>query len=456
MKIGFLPLYIKLYDDMLPEQRLVHLVRYDEMCKMFEEKGFEVERADMCRIEPEFTKAVSDFEKAEVDVIVTVHMAYSPSLESIKALSETKLPIVVYDVTFAEEFSQIQDPDEISYNHGIHGVMDMCSMLRRYRKPYSIAAGYYKDEKVLDKACGLIKAAVSAMALNGSKVARVGGGFPGMGDFCVPFEEMKDRFGITVEDVDDDYLADIRSKITAEEVAAEVAANEKIFDFADTVIKEEYEDAVTACLALRKCLEEKKYSAFSVSFLNLKGLGNMPFMETCKAMQRGIGYAGEGDTLTAAFVGALMQGYPETNFVEIFCPDWKNNTLFLSHMGELNYRIADAKPFVCGEGANLTDGTQPYRAFARMKAGKGVYVNVSRDVDNFQLLIAPGEIVGEGADNFKTSMRAWFKPNSSTTAEFLENHSKNGATHHSIFVYGASVEELEFFGKLLSMKTVVI
>ena len=40
--------------------------------------------------------------------------------------------------------------------------------------------------------------------------------------------------------------------------------------------------------------------------------------------------------------------------------------------------------------------------------------------------------------------------------EFLEKLSKNGATHHSSFVYGATVEEMEFFAKLLKIKTVII
>ena len=54
-------------------------------------------------------------------------------------------------------------------------------------------------------------------------------------------------------------------------------------------------------------------------------------------------------------------------------------------------------------------------------------------------------------------MRGWFKPSQSkSTAEFLEKISENGATHHSTFVYGASVEEMEYFAKLLSLKTVII
>ena len=62
----------------------------------------------------------------------------------------------------------------------------------------------------------------------------------------------------------------------------------------------------------------------------------MPFLEISRLMERGIGYAGEGDVLTAALVGALMKVYAETTFTEMFCPDWKGNSIMLSHMGEIN------------------------------------------------------------------------------------------------------------------------
>ena len=207
---------------------------------------------------------------------------------------------------------------------------------------------------------------------------------------------------------------------------------------------------------MRKCVEEENYDAFSVNFRNPEGLGTMPFIECCKAMERGIGYAGEGDTLTATFTGALLFAYPKTSFVEIFCPDWKNNMVFLSHMGEMNYRIADGRPNVCRTNSPYFKELMAYAGYSKMMPGKGVFVNISRDKDDFQMLLAPCEILYAGEDNFNRSMRGWMRSSCKSTGDFLEKLSKNGATHHSIFVYGASVEELEYFGNLLSLKTVII
>lgn len=372
MKIGYLPLYIKLYDD-IGTKRDIMSVFYEETTKMFEEKGLEVETVDFCRIKPEFDAAISRFEKAGVDAIVTWHAAYSPSLEAIEALVKTNLPIIVFDSTPTLEFSTRQNPDAIGANHGIHGVMDMCSMLKRYKKPYAIAAGHYIESDVLDRVCGFVRAAVAAKKLGSMKVGLFGGSFDGMGDFLVPVDEMKSRFGVTVENVNTETISAIRATITESDVAEEVRKDKLRYDFCDDVVDEEYKEFMASCLALRKCIEQEEYNAFSVNFLDVKGIGTMPFLECCKAMERGTGYAGEGDALTAAFTGALLSIYPETSFVEIFCPDWKNNMVFLSHMGEMNYRIADDKPYVCRTGVAFIEGVMPYAGYSKMKAGKGVF-----------------------------------------------------------------------------------
>lgn len=455
MKIGFLPLYIKLYDD-IGTKRDEMKVFYDEVTDMFKERGLEVETVDFCRIKPEFDAAVADFEAAGVDAIVTWHAAYSPSLESIEALTKTELPIIVLDSTPTLEFGFDQNSSAIGPNHGIHGVMDMCSMLKRYGKAYAIAAGHHKESDVVDRVCGLVRAAIAANKLSTMKVGLVGGGFEGMGDFTVAPEEMKERFGVTVETIPPEKLAEERKTVTKEAIDAEMALDKTRYDFCDDVVPEEYDAYMTSCLALRSYLDKENYTAFSVNFLNVEGIGTMPFVECCKAMERGLGYAGEGDALTSAFTGALLSSYPETTFCEIFCPDWKNNVVFLSHMGEMNYRIVDKKPYICRTGSAFIKGSMPYAGYTRMKGGKGVYVNISRDKDDFQMLLSPCEMLSADEDNFPRTMRGWLRPEVASTAEFLEALSKNGATHHSTFVYGATVEEMEFFGKLLNLKTVIV
>lgn len=458
IKIGFLPLYVKLYDVIVPQlhERLDPF--YEVMAKKLEERGFDVIRAPFCRLESEFSETVSDFERKGAECIVTLHMAYSPSLESVKALSGTELPIVIMDTTETYEFDPMQNPDEINYNHGVHGVMDMCNLLRRNRKVYAIAAGHYLHSDVIDRTCRFVRASVAAAALKGSRVGIYGGNFEGMGDFQVTVEEMKERFGVDLIYADDNRIKKINASVTEEEIDAEIASDKEQFDCPEKLDEECYRLNTRAALTIRKWIEEEKLDAFSMNFMGVNaqtGIQSVPFLEACKEMGRGIGYAGEGDAMDAAVMGAIYHAYEDASFVEIFCPDWKNNMIFISHMGEMNYKLSDIKPQLRNASANYTSAKSPVVAYAKFRGGKAVYANICRDENGYCMVIAPVEMVDVKKDNFPSSMRGWMKPPVSVS-KFLEFLSENAATHHSILVYDASVEEIAHFGKLLGMRIITL
>lgn len=457
MKIGFLPLYIELYDKVVPNQRTRHEAYCDLLSKKMEDRGVQVVRTDICRIKPEFEKAVKKFEQEDVDAIVTVHLAYSPSGEYYEILSKTKLPIIVFDTTVTNDMSDKQSSDEVAYCHGIHGVMDMCCMLRRNGKSFAICAGHSDDEKVLEKLIGYIKAASCAKAFLGSSVGMVGTKFSGMEDFTVPEEVLASRFGIKVIHSEKEDMLRIASEITDAEIEAEIENELKMGKRIEGLTDETFKASAKNCCVLRKWIYEKGVDALTVNFLDVTeaGLSTMPFMEAGLAMSRGTGYAGEGDVFTASLVGALLKNYKETSFIEIFCPDWKNNSLMLSHMGEMNYAVAGKEvelydnPFIYGNGTHTVKGTSVF------KSGEAVFVNMFPTKDDFGMVIAPVTMLSEGTDNFRKSIRGWMKP-TMPIAEFLEKISLEGVTHHSALVYGVTPEELEFFAQCLGIRATVI
>lgn len=457
-KIGFMPLYIKLYDDVgLADLRAGLEDFYETLAKGFEAKGIEVVRFGFCCVKDEFRAAVDKFESEKVDCIVTWHAAYSPSLESAEILSATALPIVILDTTVMYDFGPAQDSAEINTCHGIHGVMDMTNLLMRAGKPYAIAAGHYPTSDVMDRVIGYIKAAVAANSLKGSKVGTVGGSFDGMGDFLVSDEEMAERFGVEVVYSEKD-LVGLKASVTDEEVRAEIAKDLEECDVLGEIDPDVHYKTARNCLAVRKWIEQKGLDAFTVNFRKIipeDGLEIMPFMEACKAMARGTGYAGEGDVLTAAFTGALMKGFDTAAFIEIFCPDWRGESLCISHMGEYNRALASGRPELKQIPFVFGDADEPVVTYGRYMPGEAVFTNVFRTPNGFSMLIAPVTMLDASEDNFKGTVRGWMKPNM-PVARFLEEISKAGVTHHSSLVYGAKVEELVFFAKLLGLDTVTV
>ena len=69
------------------------------IAEALKKKGMEVLTTTLCRTRPEFKAAIDSFEKAGVDALVTLHLAYSPSLESAEYLAATPLPLIVLDTT---------------------------------------------------------------------------------------------------------------------------------------------------------------------------------------------------------------------------------------------------------------------------------------------------------------------------------------------------------------------
>jgi L-arabinose isomerase len=458
IKIGLLPLYIELYDEKVPEIRPRLERFYETAAQKLEACGFEVLRVPFCRLKQEFQSAVASFEKEKAQCIVTLHMAYSPSLESAEVLAKTKLPVVVLDATDTFDFGPPQNPDAIVYCHGIHGVMDMCSLLNQNGKKFAIAAGHLDYSNAISRVEGFIKAAVAAGSLNGSRVGSVGGAFAGMGDFAVSDEEILDRFGVETVTSSPEILRKLRESVTDSEIESEINSDNNMFKRIGDFSREAHIGTTRDGLTVRKWITQENLSAFSVNFLkigNETGLFYMPFMEACKAMGRGIGYAGEGDILTASFAGAFLKGFSDASFVEIFCPDWRGNTLFLSHMGEMNIRLTAKTPEIAEKEFQFGNSVNPIVCYGCYKSGEGVFINVFKGQNGFKLLVSPVTVEEEPDSNFKGIIRGWMRPKKNIS-EFLEDLSKAGATHHSILIYGAAVEQIKFFGELLNLEVVEI
>lgn len=456
IKVGLLPLYIKLYDD-----HGIKRSALDEfnalVANKLESAGLEVITVPICRIDSEFKDAVKSFESNGADAIITLHLAYSPSLESIDALSKTDLPIIVMDTTKDLSLSSEYSVAPISHNHGIHGVMDMCNLLKRRGKKYTVVAGHLDNSDVLERTVNCVKTAVSAKALNGSRVGRFGTSFDGMGDFIVSNEKLKERFGVEMVQITDKEMKDAVTSLTCDEIANEIEYYKYNFEMSENVDENALILAVKAALATRKIIKEKKLDAFSVNFLDISfnNLGNMPFIEACLQMQNGIGYAGEGDVLTASFVGALLKTFTDVSFVEIFCPDWKEDRLLISHMGEMNYGVSCVKPkFSTGKFSYSEVGTMA-KAVSGFKPGKAVYCSVFR-VEGERFVLTVSDVSVEYVEGqVEGAIRGWIRPEMGI-AEFLEKLSENGAIHHGFMVYDVDFKAMKTFGEILGMEVIKI
>lgn len=457
MKVGFLPLYLKLYDEVFPDMR----EKVDAFSAVVQEalskQGLDIVAAPVCREMAEFEEAAALFE--DTCAVVTLHLAYSPSLESIDLLAGLGKPIVVLDTTPAFSFDSTVDGAEILYNHGIHGVQDMCSMLKRRGVQYFVAAGHWEESDVLERVVGLCKAAYAAHAMKTSKVGLIGTPFKGMGDFHVTPDELAEAAGARVVPFDLNEMSDITSSVTDDEVDAEMADDLALFDTA-SYDEEAHKRTARMDLMVRKWVEKNGLSAYSMNFADVErknGFESVPFIETSKSMARGIGYAGEGDILTASLCGALLQICPATSFTEMFCPDWRGNSIFLSHMGEMNPKTAKGKMSLTAKEYTFSDCDAPIMAYGCFKPGAAVLVNLAQtEPGKFTLILSKTEVLDVDCENsLKESIHGWIRPELPVST-FLEKYSMAGGTHHLVMVYGDDISSLSAFGQMMGFAVEVI
>ena len=458
-RVGLLPLYLKLYDDCRPEMRCGFDGFLEQVQSGLAGHGLDVTPAPICRTSEEFAAAVGQMEAMDVDVIATLHLAYSPSLESADVLAGTDRPLLLLDTTMDYDFGLDVDPARLLYNHGIHGVQDLACMLRRRRRAYEIVAGHVTESDVLLRAADVARAAYGARCLRGCKALRIGESFHGMGDFAVAADVLQAKLGISIEQIAPADLAGAVAEVTDEMVAEEIERDRARFD-AD-VDDAVHRRSVRVGLGLRRRLESGGYDAFSMNFLAFDSpegpVDTVPFLEASKAMERGIGYAGEGDVLTAALVGALIRGFGRATFTEIFCPDWKGDALFLSHMGEINPSVAAGKPRLLEKDFPYTAAANPAFLACAIDSGEAVLVNLAPGPDEtFRLIVAPVEVLGDGTHpGMRESLRAWIRPRCGV-AEFLERYSGLGGTHHSALVLGCHGEGLSAFARFAGLACRVV
>jgi len=460
-KAGLLPFYLKLYDDVVPECLAGFDGFLQRIAAGFEARGITVVTAPVCRVESEFKAAIAQFEADGVDCIVTLHLAYSPSLESLDAFCKTKLPIVIFDTTMDSDFGRSTAAARIMYNHGVHGVMDFASMLRRRRQAFEIVAGHDADPQTMDRVADQVRAAVASTILRSSRVLRVGDTFPGMGDFSVTEDVLTGKLGIGVRQISLDALDEAIGTVTAVDVAKEVSEDRD--RFVCELPAEDHERSVRVGLGLRHLIESGGYSGLSVNFQAFdradRPANTMPFLEISKAMGRGIGYAGEGDVLTAALVGALARAFDAVTFTEVFCADWAGDTLFLSHMGEISPAVAGDVPRIISKPLFGGGSLDPAILTCAVKPGPAVFVNLAPGPDDtFSLIVSLMEVLAENGlldPTMRDVVRTWVRPHGKVAA-FLEDYSRAGGTHHSALVLGDRAEAVAAFGRLCGLHVVWI
>ncbi|MCC7406866.1 MAG: hypothetical protein IT442_02265 [Phycisphaeraceae bacterium] len=430
----------------------------------------EVVWSGVCLTRQASEEAVARFEAEKCDIVVVVLLTYAPSLNTARALVETRLPVVLLDTQPDDgpgragfPGSREEMPDEfLMLNHGVHGVQDLANVLLRMGRSVPIVVGPWKDAGTVAALKEWCLAAAGRSILRRMRVGLVGRAMAGMGDFAVDEAALAVKIGPQVVPVEPRRIAELAAAADARKVEGLIAENQKKYEIAPELTAGQHEAGVRVALALEQIAQEDALEAMAVHFLTVSEDGRvptLPFYGASRLLELGYGYAGEGDVCCASLTAALQKIVGVATFTEIFSIDFPDNSLIMAHMGECNPAMArkDRKPVLAPRPFPLA-ATPEHPATTAFALEPGEVTLASLSIapgGTFKVIIAPGSVTNWGPapglimPNFKFSPRVG-------VPVFLRRWSEAGGSHHQSLVYGKRVELLANMGSAMGLDVVVI
>lgn len=414
-----------------------------------------LEIAPVVHDEATFDAEIKKAEKEGADCICVVPMAYTPSRVLTVPLLKTNLPLLVLSTAWDVQLPHDMTDDYLLRNQAMHGVMDLTNTLRRHNRPFNIVAGHPQHEDFVAQVRKAVRIAAAARALQDARIGQVGTFLPGMLDITYSAENKATALGFATVPVNATYLLDSAAELAKVDLDSEREWVQNHCRIDETITEAEFEAGLRLSVALQKLTQTEQLDGVGVSFLSLleAGAESLPFLGASRLMATGKSYAGEGDVLTAALQVALQRGVGDTGFTEWFCPDYAQNEILLSHMGECNLALAHPekpiriKPrkFAWGQCQRI-----PTPVF-QMRPGVVTLISISEmpasaREKGFQLLSTRAEII-EAQEHTELSVPYSRLRIEQPLSTFLEKYSYAGGMHHVAIAYGDITAEMKMLAR---------
>ena len=215
-------------------------------------------------------------------------------------------------------------------------------------------------------------------------------------------------------------------------------------------------------LGMRAFLQEGGFKAFTTTFQELHGLGQLPGLAVQRLMADGYGFGAEGDWKTAALVRAMkvmatgLKG--GTSFMEDYTYHLQpgNMKVLGAHMLEVCPSIAEGKPSLEIHPLSIGGKGDPARLVFNVPSGPGLNASLIDLGNRFRMIVNTVEVVppDEPLPNLPVARAMWVpQPDlkAAATAWILA-----GGAHHTGFSQAVTAECLEDFAEMAGLEVVLI
>ena len=436
-------LYHRLWSDI--DDALEHLA--GEVAETLRGAGLDVCCGPAVSLPEQVAAACEDLDAKGVDLLLVALAPYCPSGVLVPALVESRLPVLVWPM---QSISRLEpekyDAEAIKLNHGVHAVQDLANVLGKMAMPFGVIHGHHGQPDFVGRLKLWAQAGRIVRAMQDANPVQVGGHFEHMLDLQIGEEEFLRKMGIRPKAVSTSEFADLMGEVKPKEMAEGVERYRRTFAMGPDVHDSLLVKTAKGEAALRSLLSRADSRACGLNFLELcndEHVADGLHVAASMLMNEGLGYAGEGDWVTAVLVRGMQQGFGVASFSEIFSIGYADNRLLLKHWGEGNYAMARAKPRLLA--SRFTDRCTAEFAIAdfEFEPGPATLVNLNSTADEKgQLVSISGTITEDHLPNID-GPRGVFRPDRDNVSDLLTEYACTGGSHHLALVKGAPVDALE-------------
>jgi L-arabinose isomerase len=400
--------------------------------------------------------------------IITWMHTFSPAKMWINGLKILNKPLLHLHTQFNRDIPWNSiDMDFMNLNQSAHGDREFGFLTSRMRINRKVVVGFWQEKEVHQEIDGWYRAASGWHDWQGMKIARFGDNMRNVAVTEGDKVEAEMRFGFAVNTFPVGDLVQKINAVTDSEINNLIKEYERTYALAenlktDGAKRDSLVEAARIEIGLERFLTEGGFKAFSNTFEDLHGMRQLPGIAVQRLMNKGFGYAGEGDWKTAALVRAMKVMGTGLEGGNAFMEDYTyhfdpENTLVLgSHMLEVDECLASGKPSCEVHPLGIGGKEDPVRLVFNVKAGKGLNASLVDMGSRFRMIVNEVEAVEAPHDLPKLPVaRVMWKPlpdmKTGCGAWILA-----GGSHHTCFSQNLSTTILNDFANIAGIESVNI
>ena len=390
--------------------------------------------------------------------VITWMHTFSPAKSWILGLQEYRKPLLHLHTQFNREIPyDTIDMDFMNENQAAHGDREYGHIFSRLGMERKVIMGYWEDADVQKKIGSWMRTAVGVIESSHIRVMRIADNMRNVAVTEGDKVEAQIKFGWEIDAYPVNEIAAEVEAVSKGDIDAQV---EEYYDKYEILLEgrdeKEFREHVAVQagieIGFERFLEAKNYQAIVTHFGDLGSLRQLPGLAIQRLMEKGYGFAGEGDWKTAAMVRLMkimtqgMKDAKGTSFME----DYTYNLvpgkegILQAHMLEVCPSVAEGKISIKEQPLSMGDREDPARLVFTSKTGPAIATSLIDLGDRFRLPMPKLPVATAfwtPQPNLQTGAEAWILA---------------GGAHHTAFSYDLTSEQMGDWAACMGIEAVYI